>query len=80
MSKRTEFWLWWFTDESGRRRRTSFRMSREDAVKRYPDAEPIPGTLEIRNLSGTGSNRGNLAGRVGTTNRASEGKVAGSDR
>ncbi len=56
MSKRAEFWLWWFTDESGRRRRTSFRMSRDDAVKRYPDAEPIAAayllTLSLTGLSG----------------------------
>ena len=50
MSKRAEFWLWWFTDESGRRRRTSYRMSREVALKQYPDAEPISGTMEIRVL------------------------------
>ncbi len=47
MSKRTEFWLWWFADDCGKRRRTPFRMSREEALKRYPDAEPIAGTLEI---------------------------------
>ena len=60
MSKRAEFWLWWFTDERGRRRRSPFRMSREDALKRYPDAEPIAGTLEIRSLSGRWSASGGL--------------------
>jgi hypothetical protein len=38
-SKPVEFWLWWFTDASGRRRRTPYRMSREEALERYPDAE-----------------------------------------
>jgi hypothetical protein len=47
-SKPTEYWLWWFTDEHGRRRRTPYRMSRETALARYPDAEPVDGTMELR--------------------------------
>ena len=50
MNKPTKFWLWWFTDEAGRRRRTSYRMTGEVARGRYSDAEPVAGTLEIRNL------------------------------
>jgi len=80
MSKRTEFWLWWFTDESGRRRRTSFRMSREDALKRYPDAQPIAGTLEMRSLSGTRGTVGSIVGRPESTNRKIEKRVAGGNR
>lgn len=49
-SKPVEFWLWWFTDASGRRRRTPYRMSREEALERYPDAEPVAGTMEVRSI------------------------------
>jgi len=44
----TEYWIWWFTDEHGRRRRTSYRVSRADALARYRDAEPVEGTMELR--------------------------------
>ena len=50
MRKPTEFWLWWITDEFGDRRMTTYRMTRETALERFPDAEPVPGTMEIRNL------------------------------
>jgi hypothetical protein len=50
MSKPTEFRLWWITDEFGCRRKTTYRMDRETALGRYPDAEPVPNTVEIRNL------------------------------
>ena len=46
----TEFWIWWITDESGDRRMTTYRMSREVAIKRFPDAKPVPGTLEMRDV------------------------------
>jgi hypothetical protein len=46
----TEFWLWWITDEFGDRRMTTYRMSREVALQRYPDARAVPGTVEIRPL------------------------------
>ena len=46
----TEFWLWWITDEFGERRKTTYRMSRQVALERYPDARAAPGTMEIRNL------------------------------
>ena len=49
----TEFWLWFITDEFGDRRMTTYRMSREVALQRYPDAQPVPGTVEIFNLPDT---------------------------
>ena len=49
----TEFWLWWITDEFGQRRKTTYRMSNEVALLRYPGARAVPGTLEIRNLPDT---------------------------
>jgi len=48
MSKLIEFWLWWYTDGVGRRRRSPYRMSREMALVRFPDAEPVAGTMEVR--------------------------------
>ena len=49
--KPTEFWIWWITDEiTGKRRRTSYRMTRTDALERFPGAEPVAGSMEIRDL------------------------------
>jgi hypothetical protein len=48
--KSTEFWIWWFTDEFGDRRMTTYRMSREMAIGRFPDAEPVPGPREMRDV------------------------------
>ena len=49
--KPTEFWNWWIRDElSGKRRQTTYKMTREVAVERFPDAEPVAGSMEIRNL------------------------------
>jgi len=43
--KRTQFWRWRYRDPtSGRWKRTLLPMTREEAA-RYPQAEPIPGTL-----------------------------------
>ena len=53
MRKPTEFHRWFITDETGRRRKTTYRMTREDALQRFPGAEPVPGTVEIRNLPDT---------------------------
>ena len=36
--------------EFGERRKTTYRMSRQVALERYPDARAVPGTMEIRNL------------------------------
>ena len=47
----TEFWIWWITDEFGDRRMTTYRMSREVGIERFPGAEPVPGTMEMRDVS-----------------------------
>ena len=48
-------WLWRFTDEFGKRRVTSWRMT-EATVREYAhvykDAEKVEGSLEIRKLVG----------------------------
>ena len=52
--KPTEYWLWWITDEiTGKRRRTAYRMTRHEALSRFPGAELVSGTMEIRNLPET---------------------------
>jgi hypothetical protein len=51
MSKPTEFNRWYITDErTGKRRRTPYARTREQAAERFPDAEPDLHTLEVRNL------------------------------
>ena len=51
VNKPIEYWLWWITDETtGKRRRTAYRMTRHEALSRFPGAEPVFGTMEIRNL------------------------------
>jgi hypothetical protein len=37
-------------------------MTRETAVERYPDAEPVPGTVEIRNLPETSEEQDSAGG------------------
>ena len=48
-----EFLLWWITDEFGQRCKTTYRMSRQVALFRYPGARAVPGSVEIRNLPDT---------------------------
>jgi hypothetical protein len=53
-----QLWKWQYTDETGKRRVTTWRMT-EDTVKQfaqvYRDAERIEGTLEIRETLGSTS-------------------------
>ena len=53
--KPTEFWKWWVIDEvTGKRRKTTYVMTRETAVERYgKDVEPVSGSMEVRNLPET---------------------------
>lgn len=49
--KQVDYWLWWITSErTGKRVRTSFRMTEAVARERYPDAERIEGTCETRTV------------------------------
>jgi hypothetical protein len=51
MSTPTEFFRWWIADErTGKRRLTTFKLSRADAEKAFPGAEPDLQTREVRNL------------------------------
>jgi hypothetical protein len=47
-------WLWEYTDEFGKRRRSTWRMT-EDETKHYQDAVKVEGSLERRQpLGNTG--------------------------
>jgi hypothetical protein len=50
MSKPTELHLWWITEEFGQRRKTTCRIDRKTAIGCYLDAQPVPNTVEMRNL------------------------------
>jgi len=51
MSPLTEFFCWWVIDErTGERRLTRFKLTRVDAQRACPGAEPDPQTREVRNL------------------------------
>jgi hypothetical protein len=46
-----ELWLFKITDErTGKRRRTTYRLTPEDARERYADPEPVAGSLERREV------------------------------
>ena len=50
----TEFWIWWYTDEAtGKRRRTTYKMTRKVAIERFGEAQPVPGSMEVRDLADT---------------------------
>ena len=49
--KQVEYFRWLVTDpETGAIRRTTYRMTREQAEQRFPGATPIEGTLEVRGV------------------------------
>jgi hypothetical protein len=44
-----EYWLWEYLDESGKRKRTGYRLTQRDALDRYgPSAKPVEGSREMR--------------------------------
>jgi len=43
-----ELWFWEYTDDFGKRRRSTWRMTEEQARCRHRDAVKIEGTLERR--------------------------------
>ena len=51
MTTPNEFFRWWIIDQrTGKRRRTTFKLTRAEAEHRYPGAEPDLQTREIRNV------------------------------
>lgn len=53
MRIQTEFFNWYIRDElTGKHRLTTSKLSRADAEKAFPGAEPDLETREVRNLPG----------------------------
>ena len=47
-----ELWLFMVTDpQTGKRRRTRYRLTVEEARERYLAPEPVPNSLEVREVS-----------------------------
>ena len=56
----TEFFKFWIVDErTGKRRLTTYKLTRAQAADRYPGAEPDLQTREVRNLPERGEALGN---------------------
>ena len=69
----------WITDErTGKRRLTSYAMTRADAAERFQDAEPDLGTREIRDFPEPGERRGNT--RPPSSNERSPGPFSSGGR
>ena len=70
----TEFFRWWIVDErTGKRRLTSYAMTRANAMERYPGAEPDMRTREVRDLPEPGSVHGNWKPPADKVDPATEG-------
>ena len=51
MASATELFRWWVIDEStGESRLTTYKLSRADAARAFPGAEPDPETRELREI------------------------------
>ena len=51
MSTPTEFFRWWITDErTGKNRLTTYKLTRADAQRAFPGAEPDLQSREVRDL------------------------------
>ena len=51
MTVPVEFFKWWIDDErTGKRRLSTYKLSRVNADRAFPGAEPDLSTREIRNL------------------------------
>ena len=55
MATPTEFFHWYIVDErTGKRERTTYKLTRKDAEHAFPGAEPDPSSREVRNLNDPG--------------------------
>jgi len=60
MSTPTEFFRWWIIDErTGERRLTTYPLTRADAARAFPGAEPDLQTRELHYLPAPGAAPGN---------------------
>jgi hypothetical protein len=59
-----ELWLFTVTDPlTGKRRRTTYRLTIEEAAERCIDPEPVPGSLEVRKIDEIARGHGHAAVR-----------------
>ena len=55
MATPTEFFHWYIVDErTGKRERTTYKLTRKDAEHAFPGAEPDPESRELRHLDDPG--------------------------
>jgi hypothetical protein len=61
-----ELWLFTVTDPlTGKRRQTTYRLTLEEARERYVDHDPVPGSLEGREVGdGRPVGHGQLIGKL----------------
>jgi hypothetical protein len=60
MSIPTEFFRWWITDErTGKRRRTTYKLTRANAERQFPGCEPDLQSREVRDCPEPGEFSGN---------------------
>ena len=59
MADEIRLWFWQFTDEFGKRRRSTWRMTEEQAAL-HKDAEKVYGSLEVRRNLGFTSDIGKV--------------------
>ena len=58
-----ELWLFTVTDpQTGKRRRTTYRLTIEETRARYVDPEPVPNSLEVREVSEQARGHGQVLG------------------
>lgn len=51
MPTSTEFFRWWIIDErTGKRRLTTYMLTRADAERQFPGSEPDSSSREVRDL------------------------------
>jgi hypothetical protein len=63
MANRIELWRWWVRDPlTGKRRRTSYGMTEDEARARHPGAEKVEGTKEVRAVDPTAFGYGGCFG------------------
>ena len=62
----TEFFRWWIVDQrTGKRRKTTYMLTRADAERAFPGAQPDLQSREVRNLPDPGHGPANR--RPGST-------------
>lgn len=60
--KDVDFYQWWLpANEMWKRRKSSWKMSEEDAHRMYPGAEKIESTKEVRFIATTDEERASFA-------------------